>query len=116
MKTSDWIPLRWLAPSLTIEAPVWFPFSVVCFQWTPRSTALQTSHPAHNAPDEVTNTLNARLLDAVNRCGEVFLSHTRLNGRYVMRLAIGHERTTIDHVSRAWALLREHAARLSAHQ
>ena len=42
--------------------------------------------------------------------GELFLSHTRLSGRYVIRLAIGNERTTEDDVRRAWDSLRAAAA------
>ncbi len=53
---------------------------------------------------------NAAVMDAVNRTGEVFLSHTRLNGRFVIRLAVGNLRTEPRHVERAWALLREAAA------
>jgi aromatic-L-amino-acid decarboxylase len=49
------------------------------------------------------------MLDAVNATGEVFLSHTRLRGQFVLRLAIGHLRTTETHVARAWALLTAHA-------
>ena len=41
----------------------------------------------------------------VNAGGEVFLSHTRLDGHYTIRLAIGHIRTTEAHVRRAWELL-----------
>ena len=42
---------------------------------------------------------NERLLERVNGSGEVFLSHTRLDGRYVLRLAIGNFRTTEDDVT-----------------
>jgi aromatic-L-amino-acid/L-tryptophan decarboxylase len=52
---------------------------------------------------------NERRLDAVNASGEVFLSHTRLDGCFVPRLAIGHIETTEHHVRRAWQLLQEHA-------
>ena len=58
--------------------------------------------------------LNERLLEAVNATGEIFLSHTRLDGRYVLRLAVGNLRTTEAHVARAWELFEEHAARLRA--
>jgi len=54
---------------------------------------------------------NAALLERVNATGEVFISHTRLNGRYVLRVAIGHERTTEADVRRAWDVLRREAAR-----
>jgi aromatic-L-amino-acid decarboxylase len=42
----------------------------------------------------------------VNATGEVFISHTRLDGRYVLRLAIGNARTTEADVRRAWEVLR----------
>jgi aromatic-L-amino-acid decarboxylase len=48
----------------------------------------------------------------VNASGEVFLSHTRLDGRFALRLAIGHIRTAEAHVARAWELLRDHASAL----
>jgi aromatic-L-amino-acid decarboxylase len=39
----------------------------------------------------------------------VFLSHTKLDGRYTIRLAVGNIRTEQRHVERAWTLLREAA-------
>jgi aromatic-L-amino-acid/L-tryptophan decarboxylase len=80
-------------------APV--PFSVVCFR----------ARPPHVAEHEL-DAFNERLTDAVNASGEVFLSHTRLNDVVVLRLAIGHLRTTEVHVTRAWALLKTHTAAL----
>jgi aromatic-L-amino-acid decarboxylase len=53
--------------------------------------------------------LNERLLESVNSTGEVFMSHTRLDGRFAIRIAIGNLHTTEAHVARAWALLQEHA-------
>jgi aromatic-L-amino-acid decarboxylase len=49
---------------------------------------------------------NEAILERANRSGEIFLSHTKLNGRYVMRLAIGNARTTEDDVRRAWEVLQ----------
>jgi aromatic-L-amino-acid/L-tryptophan decarboxylase len=48
---------------------------------------------------------NEAIVERANRSGEIFLSHTRLNGRYVMRLAIGNARTTEEDVRRAWEVL-----------
>jgi aromatic-L-amino-acid/L-tryptophan decarboxylase len=76
-------------------APV--PFSVVCFRYHPRSV--------DDEPD--LERLNAAILEHVNTSGEVFLSHTKLDGKYVIRLAVGNIRTTERHVARAWTLLRE---------
>ena len=68
------------------------PFSLVCFR-------LAGSDEANEA-----------LLERVNATGEVFLSHTRLDGRYVLRLAVGNARTTEDDVRLAWDILRREAA------
>ena len=48
---------------------------------------------------------NEQILERANRSGEIFLSHTRLEGRYVLRLAIGNARTTEADVRRAWEVL-----------
>ena len=53
---------------------------------------------------------NEALLERVNASGEAFLSHTRLDGRFVLRLAIGSARTTEADVRAAWDVLRREAA------
>ena len=63
-------------------------FSLVCFR--------------HEGSDDH----NEEIVERVNRSGELFLSHTRLGDRYVLRLAIGNERTTEQDVRRAWDALR----------
>jgi aromatic-L-amino-acid/L-tryptophan decarboxylase len=63
-------------------------FSVVCFR-------------CEGSDDE-----NEALLERVNASGEVLLSHTRLNERFVLRLAIGNARTTEADIVRAWDVLR----------
>jgi aromatic-L-amino-acid/L-tryptophan decarboxylase len=93
---------RWIDedPDWERLAPV--PFSTVCFRWNPRSRATSEAE---------LDTRNAAIMDAVNRTGEVFLSHTRLRDRFTIRLAIGNLRTEPHNVERACALLREAAAR-----
>jgi aromatic-L-amino-acid decarboxylase len=90
-------------PDFERVAPV--PFSVVCFRARPRGGAWTEAS---------LDGLNERLLSEVNASGEVFLSHTRLDGRFVIRLAIGHLRTTEHHVRRAWEILRERAGRIAS--
>ena len=55
---------------------------------------------------------NEELMQRVNASGEIFLSHTRLDGRFVLRLAIGNARTGEDDVRLAWDVLRREAAAL----
>ena len=66
--------------------------------------------PARELISAISATGSTLVLDAINAGGEVFLSHTRLDGRYVLRLAIGNLHTTERHVARAWELLNSAAA------
>jgi aromatic-L-amino-acid decarboxylase len=52
---------------------------------------------------------NARLLERVVASREVYLSHTRVRGRYALRIAIGNIHTTEAHVRRALELVKEAA-------
>jgi len=78
----------WVDDSPEFERVAPAPLSVVCFR------------------ARGTDQLNERILDAVNSTGEIFISHTRLDGRLCLRLAIGNLHTTEQHVARAWALVR----------
>jgi aromatic-L-amino-acid decarboxylase len=69
-----------------ILAPV--RFSVVCFR-------LKDSDDRNRA-----------LLDAINASGLAFLSHTVLNGVWVLRLAVGNVRTTWHDIERVWDFIR----------
>ena len=77
-------------PGWEVAAPV--PFSVVCFR------------------REGTDEENEALMERVNASGEVYLSHTRLGDRLVLRLAVGNARTTEEDVALAWEVLRREAA------
>jgi aromatic-L-amino-acid decarboxylase len=76
-------------PGWELAAPR--PFSLVCFR--------------REGPDDE----NEALLERVNASGEIFLSHTKLNGRYALRLAVGSARTTEADVKLAWDVLRREA-------
>jgi aromatic-L-amino-acid decarboxylase len=78
----------WLEETAGWEIVAPHPFSVVCFR--------------REGSDED----NEALLERVNATGEAYLSHTVLDGRYVLRLAVGNMRTTEDDVRRAWELLQ----------
>jgi aromatic-L-amino-acid decarboxylase len=76
-------------PNFEIAAPQ--AFSLICLRYK-------------GSDDE-----NRAILDRVNSTGEIFLSHAALNGRYVIRIAIGNLGTQRCHVQRAWELIRQAA-------
>ena len=53
---------------------------------------------------------NEQIVERANRSGDMFLSHTKLDGRYVLRLAIGNARTTEADVRFAWDVLNREAS------
>jgi aromatic-L-amino-acid decarboxylase len=84
-------------------APV--PLNTICFRCRPANGA---------APDEeALDRFNKELLDRVNMSGRVYLTHTRLRGRYTLRMSIGQTATRREHVAEAWQLLRETAGALA---
>ena len=50
--------------------------------------------------------VNAAIVDRVNRDGEIFITHTKLNDVYTIRMVVGQTRTEQEHVQRAWTLIR----------
>ena len=83
-------------PHWEILAP--HPLSVVCFRYAPPGLG-----------EAQLEARNAAILEGVNATGEVFLSHTKIDGRYALRLAIGNLRTQRSDVEFAWDLLKSKA-------
>ncbi len=94
---------QWVDGDAQWETMAPHPLSLVCFRY----------HPAGVDNEPKLETINAQLLDRVNATGEMFISHTKLDGRYVLRLAIGNLRTTRSDVEAAWAILQREAAGIS---
>ena len=95
---------QWVAAGTEWDVLAPHPLSVVCFRHRPAGVTGELELEAHNA----------RLLEAVNATGEMFISHTKIDGRYALRLAVGNLRTTRADVEAAWAILRREARRLAA--
>ena len=95
--------VKWIDASPHFERVAPAPFSTVCFRYAPPGR-----------PAEHLDELNERLLQRLNASGEVYLSHTRLHGRLVLRVAIGNLRTTERHVRRLWDLMQQQAVTLSS--
>jgi aromatic-L-amino-acid decarboxylase len=79
------------------------PLSVVCFRAVPRGV-----------PEEQVDRLNEELVQRLNETGEAYLSHTRLNDRVVLRVAIGNLKTQPRHVTHVWERIQTHARELAA--
>ncbi|MCL5991185.1 MAG: aminotransferase class V-fold PLP-dependent enzyme [Bacteroidetes bacterium] len=77
-----------------ILAPV--PFNTICFRYK----------PAGVVHEEEINKINENLLSKLNETGKLFLTHTKLNGKYVIRFMIGQTNVNEKHVSEAWELLK----------
>jgi aromatic-L-amino-acid decarboxylase len=95
-------------PDFEQMAPV--PFSTVCFRYRP--AALAASQDEQAVGDQI-DALNVRLLDAVNRTGKVFISHTKIHGRITLRVAISNLRTEDADLEVVWDVVRAQAEALS---
>lgn len=84
-------------------APV--PLNTLCFRF----------HPSHISDEQKLNELNRRLLDQIQQSGELFLTHTTLNGKYTIRMVIGNTNVEQQHVEKAWTLIQSLSAKLITH-
>jgi aromatic-L-amino-acid decarboxylase len=95
------------SPDWELLAPT--PFSLVCFRACPPKEHEEAATRAARL-----DALNENLMNNLNATGAAYLSHTRLNDVFTLRLAIGNIRTTEEHVSRVWKLLNEQCSLLSS--
>jgi len=90
-------------PQFEVLAPV--TMAVVCFRMVPHG----------EQADEDVNELNRRLVEAVCRTGEAYITHTTLKGGVSMRLAVGNVLTTERHLIKVYELIKNEAARAMAY-
>jgi aromatic-L-amino-acid decarboxylase len=77
-------------------------FGLICFRACPEIEALDEAKC-----DARLDVLNEAIMHGVNATGSALLSHTRLNGKLILRLSIGNLRTTEKHVRQVWELLNQ---------
>ncbi len=100
------------SPDFELMAPV--PFALVCFRANPRVDDSHVSSPPVSKgrlSDEEVDTLNERTMNEINASGEAYLSHTKLNGKFTLRLSVGSIRVEQRHLEKVWKLLNESVAR-----
>jgi len=86
--------LQWVKQDDRFEAAAPAPLNLVCFR--------------HRGGDQS----NEELINRLNRSGDLYLTHTRLNGLFTLRFCVGQTNTTRRHVEHAWSRIQEEAGKL----
>ena len=85
---------NWIKADERFELAAPVPLNLVCFR--------------HKAGDKA----NQKLMDRLNKSGDLYLTHTRMNDRLTLRVCIGQTYTEEKHVQKAWERIQQEADRL----
>jgi len=86
---------HWVRDDKDFELAAPAPLNLVCFR--------------HKGGDAA----NQTIMDRLNRSGDLFLTHTKLDGKLTLRLCVGQTNTQARHVEKAWNRIREEAQKLA---
>jgi aromatic-L-amino-acid/L-tryptophan decarboxylase len=92
---------EWVGESPNFELMAPTPFSIVCFR----------AHPKGLDDEALLDALNERIMNNINAAGRFFLSHTRLHGKFTIRIAIGNVRTAEQDIRVLWETIQAELAR-----
>jgi aromatic-L-amino-acid/L-tryptophan decarboxylase len=87
---------NWIDDSENFEMLAPVPFALVCFRAAPKGLS-----------EQETNELNEKIMNDINASGAAYLSHTKLNGKYTLRMSIGSIHVEEKHIEKVWNLLRD---------
>lgn len=82
-------------PGFELLAPA--PLATVCFRLKPKGLIDETR----------LNTLNQEFLNKINADGSIFLTHTKLSGKFAIRFVVGQTNTEKKHVEAAWEIIKK---------
>lgn len=88
--------VRWVKEDNRFELGAPAPLNLVCFR--------------HKSGDAA----NQQIMDRLNRSGDLYLTHTKLNGKMTLRFCVGQTNTEARHVAQAWKRIQEEAGSLQA--
>jgi len=88
-------------PDFELTAPL--SLNVVCFRYHPDEMA-----------EEKLNAINQKLNHQLNDTGKIYLTHTIVNGQYTLRMVTGQTNVTLDHVGKAWDLIKNMAREIKS--
>jgi aromatic-L-amino-acid decarboxylase len=84
----------WVEESENFQMMAPVPFALVCFRIAPAGVA-----------ESDLDDLNEKIMNDINASGEAYLSHTKLNGKFTIRLSVGSIRVEERHLVKVWELL-----------
>ena len=91
----------WLEAELkkkpTFEMVVPRSMNLICFRYMPEGVEDQGQ----------LNTINEKLLQSLNATGELYLTHTKIDGKYTLRMSIGQTNVAKSHVEKAWETIQK---------
>ena len=89
---------QWLEKDGHFEILAPLTMNVVCFRYNPG-----------NLTDDELNRLNEDLMQRINRTGKMYLSHTKLAGKFTLRMVIAQTNVDHSHVEEAFHMIRDMA-------
>jgi aromatic-L-amino-acid decarboxylase len=93
---------KWIDADHVFERLAPAPFSTVCFRAKPEGWN----------DEKKIDELNEKLMNEINATGKVFLSHTKLNDKFTIRLVVSGIRMEEKHVALAWEVIQESLKRI----
>lgn len=85
---------NWVDDSESFEMLAPVPFALVCFRAAPKDVS-----------EEDLNELNEKIMNDINASGAAYFSHTKLDGKFTLRMSIGSIHVEQRHIEKAWNLL-----------
>jgi len=90
----------WIEKTKNFELLAPSPLATVCFRLKPET----------GLSEDVLNQLNAQFIEAINQTGKIFISHTKLNGKFTLRFVVGQTNTDYHHIEKAWQIIKDTSA------